>query len=285
MSKRSSRAPGPSSALRIGISTKRASSTFLVIGVPGSVPGTRRQNARKSCSPSKRVAPRSTWPGDRAGPGRAIPPGRGADRRSGPRGSGTGSAGPGPSAGHRTRAGPPRRRGSPPRASTSCSPSAPGGRAPRPRARRRGPPGPWRARPRRCVRRRRARRGARRPRRWPAPREPATVRWPGCTAKPRNPAPSYAMVRRRRVVRAGASSGRFGSGGAEDGVSTWRRGGGRLLADWSGPGPGLDAATVDLTSAAAPGGREVGVEQGQTSSMRAMGALSPWRGPSFKMRV
>ncbi len=57
MSKRSSRAPASRSGGPSAITEKRASSTRRGMGVPGSVPGTRRQKARKSCSPSRASAP------------------------------------------------------------------------------------------------------------------------------------------------------------------------------------------------------------------------------------
>ena len=59
-----------------------------------------------------------------------------------------------------------------------------------------------------------------------------------------------------------------------------------------GGGAGLESVTAPVPGRASadPGrsadGSHIGAGQvGQTSSIRAIGALSPWRGPSFRIRV
>ena len=57
-----------------------------------------------------------------------------------------------------------------------------------------------------------------------------------------------------------------------------------IESEYRGPKRGADRAVL-LAHGAGSDLRAPALRLDQTSSIRAIGALSPWRGPSFKMRV
>ena len=267
MSNRSRRAPGPSSPGRTGTSTKRASSTRRVMGVPGAVPGTRRQKARKSCSPRRASARAGHGPQvERA---RHVPGHRGQERvrRLVLEDQVAVAPGPGRAPGVEPGAGPPRPTGPRRRAEHGVHRPHQRGRGPRPSR-----TSTWTT--------------------WPRAWTPASVRPAQMSSTAVADDDGDGLGQRAghgALARLGGEAAEPGPVVGDRQPQPWyggdSRAGRSVAAGSAGSASRSDRRRRPHPGGGLGGGREVGVEQGQTSSMRAMGALSPWRGPSFRIRV
>ena len=256
MSNRSRRPPAAGPGRHRDLA-QRVSSTRRRMGAPAADPGASAEGPEVVLA--EEGVGRSAMDRRSRGPARARRGGRGAGRAAVPRGPGSGSAGPRRAPGVEARRGDarPTRTTTAGRAGRSPTAARPGrGRSVR-RARRRGRPGPRRARRRRCGPRRPA------PRRGPRPRDGVGEGCRRqCAGRAGRRSRGTRCRRRRREAQPPGAGSRVGQRGDAGGSAPGRRRRGRR--------PRC-------------GGRS-GSKSVRPTRSAPSGALSPWRGPSFRMR-